>query len=62
MFLGHVICKDGIFAVPKKVDVVVNWSRPMNMHKIRSLLGLVGYHRRFIMGFSRIVKPLTKLT
>jgi hypothetical protein len=29
--------------------------------KIRSFLGLVGYYRRFIEGFSKIVKPLTSL-
>jgi hypothetical protein len=29
--------------------------------KIRSFLGLAGYCRRFIEGFSKIVKPLTSL-
>jgi hypothetical protein len=29
--------------------------------KIRSFLGLAGYYRRFIEGFSKIVKPLTSL-
>ena len=32
------------------------------MTKIRSLLGLAGYYRRFIEGFSTIASPLTKLT
>jgi hypothetical protein len=31
------------------------------MSKIRSFLGLAGYYRRFIEGFSKIVKPLTSL-
>jgi hypothetical protein len=29
--------------------------------KLRSFLGLAGYYRRFIEGFSKIVKPLTSL-
>jgi hypothetical protein len=28
---------------------------------IRSFLGLAGYYRRFIKGFSKISKPMTKL-
>ncbi|GJV90440.1 putative reverse transcriptase domain-containing protein [Tanacetum coccineum] len=30
--------------------------------EIRQFLGLVGYYRRFIEGFSKIAKPMTKLT
>ena len=30
--------------------------------RIRQLLGLAGYYRRFIEGFSTIAKPLTRLT
>jgi hypothetical protein len=29
--------------------------------KIRSFLGLAGYYRRFVEGFSKLVKPLTSL-
>ncbi|XP_016173826.1 uncharacterized protein LOC107616377 [Arachis ipaensis] len=32
------------------------------MTEVRSLLGLAGYYRRFIEGFSRIALPMTKLT
>jgi hypothetical protein len=40
---------------------VLNWNPPKNVLKIRSFLGLAGYYRRFIEGFSKIVKPLTSL-
>ena len=61
-FLGHVITKDGISTDPRKVDVVANRRRPSTVTKIRCFLGLVGYYRWFIEGFSKIALPLTKLT
>ena len=47
---------------PKKVEVVMSWERPNLVFEIRSLLGLVGYYRRFIEDFSRLVAPMTRLT
>ncbi|XP_040998429.1 uncharacterized protein LOC121244400 [Juglans microcarpa x Juglans regia] len=61
-FLGHVVSKDGISVDPGKVEAVVNWSAPRNVHEVRSFLGLAGYYCRFIDGFSKIAVPLTALT
>jgi hypothetical protein len=61
-FLGHVISKDGIFVDPKKVEAVMEWNRPNNVTKIRSFLGLAGYYRRIVEGFSHLAMPLTRLT
>ena len=61
-FLGHVISKDGISVDPKKVEAVVEWNRPNNVTEIRSFLGLAGYYRRFVEGFSRLAMPQTRLT
>ncbi|MCI82642.1 retrotransposon protein putative Ty3-gypsy subclass, partial [Trifolium medium] len=47
---------------PAKVDAVSQWGTPEFVSKIRSFLGLAGYDRRFIEGFSKLALPLTKLT
>jgi hypothetical protein len=46
---------------PSKVRDVLNWSLSKNVPEIRSFLGLARYYRRFIEGFSKILKPLTTL-
>jgi hypothetical protein len=60
-FLGHVITRGGIAVDAGKVRDVLNWELPTTVSEIRSFLGLTGYYRRFIEGFSKIVKPLTSL-
>jgi len=61
-FLGHVISAQGISVDPSKVEAVLKWERPKSATEIRSFVGLAGYYRRFIEGFSKIVAPLTQLT
>nr|GEZ68656.1 putative reverse transcriptase domain-containing protein [Tanacetum cinerariifolium] len=61
-FLGHVVNNGGIHVDPRKIEAVKNWKAPKTSSAIRSFLGLAGYYRRFIVIFSKIVKPLTSLT
>jgi hypothetical protein len=61
-FLGHVISNEGITVDLAKVEAVNNWKRPANPTEIRSFLGLAGYYRWFIEGFSKLASLLTLLT
>ena len=60
-FLCHIVSLDGIRVDPTMIKAVVNWKPPRNVTEVRSLLGLAGYYRRFVRGFSVIASPLTKL-
>ncbi|GKC22045.1 putative reverse transcriptase domain-containing protein, partial [Tanacetum coccineum] len=55
------ILPDGITMDPVKVEAITKWPRPTTVTKVRSFLGLAGYYRRFVEGFSLLALPLTKL-
>ncbi|GJR40039.1 putative reverse transcriptase domain-containing protein [Tanacetum coccineum] len=61
-FLGHLIDSQGLHVDPAKIEAVKNWASPTTPTEVRQFLGLADYYRRFIQGFSKIAKPLTKLT
>ncbi|GJU02403.1 putative reverse transcriptase domain-containing protein [Tanacetum coccineum] len=52
----------GVHVDPAKIEAIKNWATPTTPTEVRQFLGLAGYYRRFIEGFSLISKPLTKLT
>ncbi len=60
-FLGHVLTQDGIAVDLEEVKAVLDWKSPASVTDIRSFLGMAGYYRRFIEGFSTISKPMTQL-
>ena len=61
-FLGYIVSKDDIQVAPRKIEAIIDWPRPTTVTEVRSFLGLVGYYRRFVKDFSKIVAPLTRLT
>nr|GEU93086.1 reverse transcriptase domain-containing protein [Tanacetum cinerariifolium] len=61
-FLGHVIDSKGIHVDPEKIKSIKDWASPKTPTEIHLFLGLAGYYRRFIEGFSMIAKSMTKLT
>nr|GFC71299.1 reverse transcriptase domain-containing protein [Tanacetum cinerariifolium] len=61
-FLGHVIDSRGIHVDPAKIESIKDWASPKTATEICQFLGLAGYYRRFIEGFSKITKSMTKIT
>ncbi|GKF96653.1 putative reverse transcriptase domain-containing protein [Tanacetum coccineum] len=61
-FLGYVIDCQGIHVDPAKIESIKDCASPKTPTEIHQFLGLAGYYRRFIEGFSNIAKPMTKLT
>ena len=52
----------GVSVDPQKSEKILNWKPPTNMTEIQSFLGLAGYYRKVVKGFSKLADPLTKLT
>jgi len=60
-YLGHIISEEGISMDPEKIEAIMNWPTPRNVTDIRCFMGLVGYYRRFIEGFSKVSHSITSL-
>ena len=51
----------GVSVDPQKMEKIVNWKPPTNVTEIQIFLGLAGYYRKVVKGFSKLADPLTKL-
>jgi hypothetical protein len=60
-YLGHVISAEGIVVDLEKTKSIMEWPIPKDVVDIRSFMGIIGYYRRFIEGFSKIAYPITSL-
>jgi hypothetical protein len=61
-FLGHVVNREGIQPDPGKVQVVLHFPTPKYVTSVKSFLGLTGYYRKYIKGYSGLAGPLFELT
>ncbi|KAK1649153.1 hypothetical protein QYE76_066958 [Lolium multiflorum] len=60
-FLGHVLSAGGLSVDPSLIKSIMDRQPPTNPTEVRSFLGLAGYYRKFVEGFSSIAKPMTLL-
>ncbi|GJY06516.1 putative reverse transcriptase domain-containing protein [Tanacetum coccineum] len=56
------VLSEGIHVDPAKIESAKDWALSKTPTEIRLFLGLAGYYRRFIEGFSKIARHMTKLT
>ena len=61
LYLGHIISAEGIHMDPEKICAIVEWPSPVNLTQLRGFLGLCGFYRIFVDGYSKNTTPLTDL-
>ena len=61
-FLGLIVSTEGLRINPSKVQVVLDWPRPVNLKQTQAFVRFCNFYRRFIKDFSKVARPLTRLT
>jgi len=47
---------------PSKIEAVLHFPQPKTVTNVRSFLGLAGYYRNYVQGYSQLTAPLFELT
>ena len=53
-YLGHIVSKDGIETVKKKITAIQKWLNPKTVTKVHSFLGFANYYHEFISKYAQI--------
>ena len=61
-YLGHIVSHEGVKVGLKKIKAMMDWLIPKSLKNLRGFLSLIGYYRKFVWNYGRIVAPLTTLT
>ncbi|XP_057860247.2 uncharacterized protein LOC131068974 [Cryptomeria japonica] len=62
LYLGHIISAKGVKVDPKKIKAIVDWPPPENLTHLKGFLGLCGFYRRFVKGYSQLAALHMDLT
>ncbi len=47
---------------PVKITGIAEWPMPTKKVQLQSFLGFTNFYRRFIKGYSKVIKPMMQLT
>ena len=61
-YLDIIITNEGIKIDLKKVEAIIQWGSPTNLHNTWAFLGFINFYQRFIKSYSDIVTPIVRLT
>ena len=61
-FLGHELTTEGVKPLKDTVDAIVQFNQPRTVKQVRAFLGMAGFYRKFVKGFSSIASPLYEAT
>jgi hypothetical protein len=60
-FLGYRVGTAGVSMDPRKVQTILDWPVPENFRDIQVFLGFANFYRRFVLRYSKVVRPMTDL-
>jgi hypothetical protein len=61
VYLGHKILPNGIMAHWAKVVTILEMPNPINVHTLKSFIGLCNYYKIYVQNFSTIAHPFYAL-
>ena len=60
-YLGFVVSPEGVTMDKGKVQAILEWEEPRNVHDVQVFLGFANFYRRFILNYSKKATALTNL-
>lgn len=60
-YLGFLINEHGLQVDPQKIEPLLQYQAPKNIHELRRLIGMASWYRRFIPNFADRIRPMTEL-
>ncbi|KAB5587826.1 Retrotransposable element Tf2 [Ceratobasidium theobromae] len=62
VYIGIVISPEGVSMEKEKIKAITEWKTPKSVKEVQAFLGFANFYQCFVKDFSRLSKPLTRLT